>query len=82
MCIGGELMKVSVFLLGDSPLASCSSHASCLPVELLNEFESLSQSKFNLSFAARKEDELSLAASENGLESSEADGKTRIGLWQ
>ncbi len=82
MCIGGELMEARVVLLGDSPLTSQSSHASCLPVELLNEFESLSQGKFNLSFAARKEDELSLAASENGLEPSEADGKTRIGLWQ
>lgn len=56
-------MEARVVLLGNSLLTS---HSSL----------SLSQGKFNLSFAAHEEDELSLAASENGLEPSEADAST------
>ncbi len=60
-------------LPGQSPQASCSSLASCLPVEFPDEFESPSLGGLNLSFGARKQDKLSIAASEGGLEPTEAD---------
>lgn len=60
---------------------SKSSSVGGYPVDLLNEFESLSQSKFNLSFAARKEDELSLAASKMGLSHQKLMGNPGLGQY-
>lgn len=71
-------MQARAVPLGDSPRTSRSSYALCLPVELPNGFESSSQGEFNLSFGTRKEEELSLAASEGWLETSEAEADAKM----
>ncbi len=73
MCNVEEHGEAGLVSLEEFPWASLSSHALCLPVELPDEFESLSLGEFNLSFRVGDQDELSIAASEGGLEPSEAD---------
>lgn len=67
MCGSEELGEVGIVPLGESLRAFRSSHASCMPVEFADGFESSSQDEFNFSFGADGEDELSIAASGAGL---------------
>ncbi len=74
MCVEGEQGYVTrVVLPGESLQTSHSSHSMCLPVELPDEFEKSSERKFDFSFGAHEDSELSITASVSRMESLEAD---------